>query len=101
MKGLPFALSFRFSCLKNTLELLFHFSKKLSMQQDVANAFIKNFQLTQSELTILHGPSREAPITNEFFAVTDRVQVRKNHSLFHLVFINSYIFLFKGNTQQL
>ncbi|XP_015521577.1 conserved oligomeric Golgi complex subunit 6 [Neodiprion lecontei] len=49
-------------------------SKKLSMQQDVANTFIKNFQLTSSELAILHGPSREAPITNEFFAVADRVQ---------------------------
>lgn len=45
------------------------------MQQEVANAFIKRFQLNADELTILHGTSREAPITEEFFTVINRVQV--------------------------
>lgn len=62
------------------------YSQKLSMQQEVANAFIKNFQLSQSELSVLHGPSREAPITNEFFVVADRVQVI--HTLYQ--FIHQY-----------
>lgn len=52
------------------------FSQTLSMQQEVANAFIKNFQLTQSELAILHGSSRDSPITEEFFTVVNRVQVQ-------------------------
>lgn len=45
------------------------------MQHEVANAFIKNFQLTSSELNILHGSTRESPITEEFFSVVNRVQV--------------------------
>lgn len=49
-------------------------SQILSIQQEVANAFIKNFQLTPSELTILHGSARESPITEEFFSVVNKVQ---------------------------
>ncbi|XP_012285041.1 conserved oligomeric Golgi complex subunit 6 [Orussus abietinus] len=50
-------------------------SQKISIQQDVANAFIKKFQLTSSEIAILQGTSREAPtITEEFFTILDRVQ---------------------------
>ncbi|CAK9829286.1 Conserved oligomeric Golgi complex subunit 6 [Anthophora retusa] len=49
-------------------------SQTLSMQQEVANAFIENFQLTSSELSVLHGPSRDSPITEEFFSVISRVQ---------------------------
>lgn len=44
------------------------------MQQEVANAFIQKFQLTSVELSILHGATREAPITEEFFNVVNRVQ---------------------------
>ncbi|XP_001599436.1 conserved oligomeric Golgi complex subunit 6 [Nasonia vitripennis] len=49
-------------------------SKKLTMQQEIANAFIKRFQLNADELAVLHGSSREAPITEEFFIVINRVQ---------------------------
>ncbi|XP_066592329.1 conserved oligomeric Golgi complex subunit 6 [Prorops nasuta] len=49
-------------------------SQILSMQQDVANAFIKCFQLTSNEIATLHGTSRESPITEEFFTVVNRVQ---------------------------
>ncbi|OAD55396.1 Conserved oligomeric Golgi complex subunit 6 [Eufriesea mexicana] len=49
-------------------------SLTLSMQQEVANAFIKNFQLTASEQSILYSSSRESPITEEFFSVVNRVQ---------------------------
>ncbi len=46
------------------------------MQQEVAAAFIRTFQLTPDELAILYGTSREAPITDEFFSVLNRVQVK-------------------------
>ncbi|OXU30760.1 hypothetical protein TSAR_013226 [Trichomalopsis sarcophagae] len=48
--------------------------KKLTMQQEIANAFIKRFQLNADELAVLHGSSREDPITEEFFIVINRVQ---------------------------
>ncbi|KAL0105505.1 hypothetical protein PUN28_016876 [Cardiocondyla obscurior] len=49
-------------------------SQALAMQQEVANAFIRNFQLTPSEMTVLHGSARESPITEEFFSVVNKVQ---------------------------
>ncbi|XP_018337912.1 PREDICTED: conserved oligomeric Golgi complex subunit 6 isoform X2 [Trachymyrmex septentrionalis] len=49
-------------------------SQILTMQQEVASAFIRNFQLTPSELTVLHGSARESPITEEFFSVVNKVQ---------------------------
>jgi hypothetical protein len=45
------------------------------MHQEIVSAFIRTFQLTEDELVILHGTSREASITNEFFTVINRVQV--------------------------
>lgn len=52
------------------------FSQILSMQQEIANAFIRSFQLTPSEINTLHGhTNREIPITDEFFAVLNKVQV--------------------------
>lgn len=45
------------------------------MQHEVATAFIKSFQLTQSELAALHGSTRDSPISEEFFSVVNRVQV--------------------------
>ncbi|XP_032663782.1 conserved oligomeric Golgi complex subunit 6 isoform X1 [Odontomachus brunneus] len=49
-------------------------NQMLSMQQEVASAFIKNFHLTSSELAVLHGSARESPITEEFFSVVNKVQ---------------------------
>ncbi|XP_057326949.1 conserved oligomeric Golgi complex subunit 6 [Microplitis mediator] len=49
-------------------------SKKLSMQHDVAKSFIKTFQLTKYEIGILHGQTREEPITEEFFTIVSRLQ---------------------------
>ncbi|KAK0177613.1 hypothetical protein PV328_001649 [Microctonus aethiopoides] len=49
-------------------------SKKLSMQHEVANAFISTFQLTKHEIEILHGQTREEPISDEFFIVVNRIQ---------------------------
>ncbi|XP_011863125.1 PREDICTED: conserved oligomeric Golgi complex subunit 6 isoform X1 [Vollenhovia emeryi] len=49
-------------------------SQALTMQQEVASVFIKNLQLTPSELTVLHGSARESPITEEFFSVVNKVQ---------------------------
>lgn len=48
------------------------------MQQEIAAAFIRTFQLTPDELAILHGTSREAPISDDFFTVLNRVQVNYN-----------------------
>ncbi|KAJ8665160.1 hypothetical protein QAD02_006822 [Eretmocerus hayati] len=49
-------------------------SEKIAMQQEIAAALIRTFLLTDEETTILHGTSREAPITEEFFTVINRVQ---------------------------
>ncbi|PNF41222.1 Conserved oligomeric Golgi complex subunit 6 [Cryptotermes secundus] len=49
-------------------------SQKLCMQQEVAGAFLRSFQLSSAEQAVLHGSSREAEITDEFFTVLDRVQ---------------------------
>ncbi|KAG7156308.1 Conserved oligomeric Golgi complex subunit 6-like [Homarus americanus] len=43
-------------------------SNKLHMEEDVADAFVQNFQLTSEEVSIIKGSSRESPITQEFFA---------------------------------
>lgn len=62
----------------NVIFIVFCFvlsSQALSMQQQVARAFIKNFQLTSSELTVLHGSARESPVTEEFFSTINKVQV--------------------------
>lgn len=40
----------------------------------MADAFLRSFQLSPAEQAILHGSSREAAITDEFFTVLDRVQ---------------------------
>jgi hypothetical protein len=44
------------------------------MQQEVAGAFLRSFQLSSAEQAILRGSSREAAITDEFFTVLERVQ---------------------------
>jgi hypothetical protein len=44
------------------------------MQEEVAGAFLRSFQLSSAEQAILHGSSREAAITDEFFTVLGRVQ---------------------------
>jgi hypothetical protein len=49
-------------------------NQKLSTQNRVANAFLDTFQLSPSELEILHGANRDAPITADFFVVLERVQ---------------------------
>lgn len=49
-------------------------SQIFSMQQEVAKAFIKTFQLSQAEVAILYGNQRDLPITEEFFTVLNRVQ---------------------------
>ncbi|XP_026670042.1 conserved oligomeric Golgi complex subunit 6 isoform X2 [Ceratina calcarata] len=49
-------------------------SRILSMHHEIANAFIANFQLTPAEQTILHGSTRESPITEDFFSVVNHVQ---------------------------
>lgn len=59
--------------------LNFLFSKKLTMQEEIAKVFIEKCQLTSAELSVLHGATREAPITDEFFDVVNRVQVKKLH----------------------
>jgi len=49
-------------------------SQKLCLQQEVVAAFLSSFQLSFAEQAILHGSSREAAITDEFFRVLERVQ---------------------------
>ncbi|XP_050693189.1 conserved oligomeric Golgi complex subunit 6-like [Eriocheir sinensis] len=54
-------------------------SNKLHMQETVAEAFVKCFQLTPEEVAVIKGSSRESPITPEFFMVLDKTQkIRSN-----------------------
>lgn len=54
-------------------------SNKLHMQETVAEAFVRCFQLTPEEVAIIKGSSRESPITPEFFTVLDKTQkIRSN-----------------------
>lgn len=49
------------------------------MQETVAEAFVKCFQLTPEEVAVIKGSSRESPITPEFFTVLDKTQkIRSN-----------------------
>ncbi|XP_014218909.1 conserved oligomeric Golgi complex subunit 6 [Copidosoma floridanum] len=54
-------------------------SEKLSMQKEIALAFIRTFQLTPDEVAVLHGNTREASITEEFFVVLSKVQEIHNN----------------------
>ncbi|XP_021917811.1 conserved oligomeric Golgi complex subunit 6 isoform X2 [Zootermopsis nevadensis] len=49
-------------------------SQTLSLQKEVAGAFLRSFQLSPAEQAVLRGSSRECAITDEFFTVLDRVQ---------------------------
>ncbi|XP_034941997.1 conserved oligomeric Golgi complex subunit 6 [Chelonus insularis] len=49
-------------------------SKKLSMQHEIAKAFISTFELTKHEIGIIHGQTKEESITEEFFTVINRLQ---------------------------
>jgi len=44
------------------------------MEQEVANAFLKRFQLSPAEVAALHGTSRDGPITPAFFTALQHVQ---------------------------
>lgn len=57
-------------------------SQKISLQQDIAEAFLKNFQLSSLEQSLLKN-SHDLTITGEFFTVLDRVQ--NIHSNCHLL----------------
>ncbi|XP_047491145.1 conserved oligomeric Golgi complex subunit 6-like isoform X2 [Penaeus chinensis] len=59
-------------------------SQKLRMEEEVALAFVKTFQLTPEEVLIIKGSSREAPITQEFFTVLDKTQKIRNNTKFLL-----------------
>ncbi|KAE8748586.1 hypothetical protein FOCC_FOCC004597 [Frankliniella occidentalis] len=48
--------------------------KKLSMEQEVASAFLERYQLSPAELTVLHGSTRDSPITPVFFTALQRAQ---------------------------
>ncbi|KAK3932086.1 Conserved oligomeric Golgi complex subunit 6 [Frankliniella fusca] len=48
--------------------------KKLSMEHDVACAFLERYQLSPTELTVLHGSTRDSPITSEFFSALQHAQ---------------------------
>uniref|UniRef100_A0A182JAU9 Conserved oligomeric Golgi complex subunit 6 n=1 Tax=Anopheles atroparvus TaxID=41427 RepID=A0A182JAU9_ANOAO len=49
-------------------------NSKLQVQQKIASGFLSRFQLSVTEHQMLYGSKRDAPITEEFFLVLDRVQ---------------------------
>ncbi|XP_045113296.1 conserved oligomeric Golgi complex subunit 6-like [Portunus trituberculatus] len=59
-------------------------SNKLHMQETVAEAFVRCFQLTPDEVAIIKGSSRESPITPEFFTVLDKTQKIRSNTKFLL-----------------
>ena len=64
--------------VKVLIVVTFH-SNKLHMQETVAEAFVRCFQLTPDEVATIKGSSRESPITPEFFTVLDKTQkIRSN-----------------------
>lgn len=54
------------------------------MQEDVAEAFVKTFQLTPEEVSIIKGSTRESPITQEFFTVLEKTQKIRNSTKYLL-----------------
>ncbi|XP_063855305.1 conserved oligomeric Golgi complex subunit 6-like isoform X1 [Scylla paramamosain] len=49
------------------------------MQETVAEAFVRCFQLTPDEVATIKGSTRESPITPEFFTILDKTQkIRSN-----------------------
>ncbi|XP_063855989.1 conserved oligomeric Golgi complex subunit 6-like isoform X2 [Scylla paramamosain] len=54
-------------------------SNKLHIQETVAEAFVRCFQLTPDEVATIKGSTRESPITPEFFTILDKTQkIRSN-----------------------
>lgn len=49
-------------------------SKKLEARQEITSAFLTQFRLSVEEHQHLYGTPRDAPITNHFFAVLERIQ---------------------------
>ena len=61
--------------LQLVLSVLIAFRQKTCMEEGIANAFLKSFQLSKVELIAL----REANIKEDFFDVLERVQeIHKN-----------------------
>lgn len=44
------------------------------MEQEVANAFLQRYQLSPVELSVLHGTTRDSPITPAFFTALQHAQ---------------------------
>lgn len=49
-------------------------SKKLEIRQEITSAFLGQFRLSVEEHQHLYGSNRDAPITNHFFEVLERIQ---------------------------
>lgn len=59
-------------------------SQKLHMQENVADAFVRTFQLTPEEVSVIKGSTRESPITQEFFVVLEKTQKIRNSTKYLL-----------------
>ncbi|KAK8744498.1 hypothetical protein OTU49_000837, partial [Cherax quadricarinatus] len=59
-------------------------SNKLHMEEDVADAFVRTFQLTPEQVAIIKGSTRESPVTLEFFAVLEKTQKIRNNTKYLL-----------------
>lgn len=44
------------------------------MEQEVASAFLECYQLSPAELSVLHGTTRDTPITPAFFTALQHAQ---------------------------
>lgn len=58
-------------------------NKQYSINQEIVEAFIRKFQLSRLEISILHGQTRDEPITEEFFDVLNSLQaIHSNCKIF-------------------
>lgn len=68
------SLCIRIENMDQTIRTQFYFSKQLSMEQEVASAFLERYQLSSAELSVLHGSTRDSPITPAFFKALQHAQ---------------------------
>nr|XP_045615551.1 conserved oligomeric Golgi complex subunit 6-like [Procambarus clarkii] len=59
-------------------------SNKLHMEEEVADAFVRTFQLTLEEVSVIKGSTRESPITQEFFSALEKTQKIRNNTKYLL-----------------
>ncbi|XP_076031749.1 conserved oligomeric Golgi complex subunit 6 [Oratosquilla oratoria] len=59
-------------------------SQKLTMEEEIAEAFVKTYLLSPEEVAVIRGPTRDASFTNDFFVTMDKIQKIRGDTKFLL-----------------